>query len=203
MAINKNFVIKNGAEVNTKLLVADSVTQKVGIGTTVPTYSLHVFGPNEQPGSIGASVVNVTGVTTTNLLTVGAAATFSVGPVFIGVGQSTGTPLQPLQVGSATTVKGVYISGDTGIGATFPGAKLEVVPESTRIAGLFTGSTSNDMVRITQEGTGNALVVEDEANEDATSFVISGLGFLLVSAQTFLDISWILTEQNLQQKVLL
>lgn len=176
MAINKNFVIKNGAEVNTKLLVADSVTQKVGIGTTVPTYSLHVFGPNEQPGSIGASVVNVTGVTTTNLLTVGAAATFSVGPVFIGVGQSTGTPLQPLQVGSATTVKGVYISGDTGIGATFPGAKLEVVPESTRIAGLFTGSTSNDMVRITQEGTGNALVVEDEANEDATSFVISGLG---------------------------
>ena len=176
MAINKNFVIKNGAEVNTKLLVADSVTQKVGIGTTVPTYSLHVFGPNEQPGSIGASVVNVTGVTTTNLLTVGAAATFSVGPVFIGVGQSTGTPLQPLQVGSATTVKGVYISGDTGIGATFPGAKLEVVPESTRIAGLFTGSTSDDMVRITQTGSGNALVVEDEANEDATSFVISGLG---------------------------
>jgi len=176
MAINKNFVIKNGAEVNTKLLVADSVTQKVGIGTTVPTYSLHVFGPNEQPGSIGASVVNVTGVTTTNLLTVGAAATFSVGPVFIGVGQSTGTPLQPLQVGSATTVKGVYISGDTGIGATFPGAKLEVVPESTRIAGLFTGSTSDDMVRITQLGSGNALVVEDEANEDATSFVISGLG---------------------------
>ena len=32
------------------------------------------------------------------------------------------------------------------------------------------------MVRITQLGSGNALVVEDEANTDATSFVISGLG---------------------------
>ena len=103
MAINKNFVIKNGAEISTKLLVADASTQKVGIGTTVPTYSLHVYGPNEQPGSIGATVVNVTGVTTTTLLVVGAGATFSEGPVFIGVGQSTGTPLQPLQVGSATT----------------------------------------------------------------------------------------------------
>jgi len=176
MAINKNFVIKNGAEINTKLLVADADTQRVGVGTTVAGYTLHVFGTNEQPGGIGASVVNVTGVTTTVLLNVGAAATFSNGPVFIGVGESTGTPLQPLQVGSATTTQGIYVSGDVGIGETFPGAKLEVVPESTRIAGLFTGTTSDDMVRITQLGSGNALVVEDEANTDATSFVISGLG---------------------------
>ena len=34
MAINKNFVIKNGVEVNTNLLVGDSTLNKVGIGTT-------------------------------------------------------------------------------------------------------------------------------------------------------------------------
>ena len=176
MAINKNFVIKNGAEINTKLLVVDADTQRVGVGTTVAGYTLHVFGTNEQPGGIGASVVNVTGVTTTVLLNVSAAATFSNGPVFIGVGQSTGTPLQPLQVGSATTTKGIYVSGDVGIGETFPAAKLEVVPESTRIAGLFTGTTSDDMVRITQLGSGNALTIEDSANPDSTPVIVDASG---------------------------
>jgi hypothetical protein len=176
MAINKNFVIKNGAEINTKLIVADAATQKVGIGTTIPTYTLHVFGPNEQPGSIGATVLNVTGVTTTTLLNVGAAATFSNGPVLVGTGTSTGTSLQTIQVGSSTTERGVYISGDTGIGITLPGARLNVVPTSTQIAGLFSGTTSSDLVRLTQLGSGNALVVEDDVNPDATAFVISGLG---------------------------
>ena len=176
MAINKNFVIKNGAEINTKLLVVDADTQRVGVGTTVASYTLHVFGTNEQPGGIGASVVNVTGVTTTILLNVSAAATFSNGPVFIGVGQSTGIPLQPLQVGSATTTKGIYVSGDVGIGETFPAAKLEVVPESTRTAGLFTGTTSDDMVRITQLGSGNALTIEDSANPDSTPVIVDASG---------------------------
>ena len=35
MAVNKNFVVKNGLEVNTNLLVADLDTQTVGIGTTI------------------------------------------------------------------------------------------------------------------------------------------------------------------------
>ena len=42
MAINKNFVIKNGLEVNTNVLVAASDEQQVGVGTTRPYYKLHV-----------------------------------------------------------------------------------------------------------------------------------------------------------------
>jgi hypothetical protein len=38
-AINKNFVIKNGLEVDTNLIIADAYTNKVGIGTTVPQYT--------------------------------------------------------------------------------------------------------------------------------------------------------------------
>ena len=36
MAINKNFVIKNGVQVSTDLIIGDADTNKVGIGTTVP-----------------------------------------------------------------------------------------------------------------------------------------------------------------------
>jgi hypothetical protein len=44
MAINKNFVVKNGLEVADNLLFADGSKQKVGIGTTVPNYTLEVKG---------------------------------------------------------------------------------------------------------------------------------------------------------------
>ena len=61
MAINKNFVIKNGVEVNTSLIVGDATLNKVGVGTTVPGYTLHVGGSR---GGIGATDLTVTGVTT-------------------------------------------------------------------------------------------------------------------------------------------
>jgi len=67
-------------------------------------------------------------------------------------------------------------SGRLGIGTNNPGATLNVVPTSTDIAGLFSGTTSSDMVRITQLGSGNALVVEDETNPDATPFVVRADG---------------------------
>jgi len=36
MATNKNFVVKNGLEVNTQLLFADATNNKVGIASTQP-----------------------------------------------------------------------------------------------------------------------------------------------------------------------
>jgi len=175
MAINKNFVIKNGAEINTKLFVADANTQKIGIGTTTPSYDLHVFGAAGN-GGIGATFVNVTGITTTQALNVLGVSTFNTGPILVARGELTGTSSQSLQVGTATTVSGVYVSGNIGVGQTLPNAKLEVVPTASEIAGLFSGTTSADLVRITQLGSGNALVIEDSANPDVTSVVVSGLG---------------------------
>ncbi len=41
---------------------------------------------------------------------------------------------------------------------------------------VFQDTTTEPIVRITQTGTGNALVVEDSGNPDATPFVITGIG---------------------------
>jgi len=49
-------------------------------------------------------------------------------------------------------------------------------------ATIISGSSSSDMLRITQTGAGNALVVEDSANPDATPFVVNADGTVLVGA---------------------
>ena len=42
MAFNKSFVIKNGVQVSTDLIIGDADNNRVGIGTTIPFYDLHV-----------------------------------------------------------------------------------------------------------------------------------------------------------------
>ena len=122
MAINKNFVVKNGIEVNTNLIVADTDSNKVGIGTTIPAYTLHVF----QGTGIGASSVYVTGISTV-------AQEFNVGlggSIFTvlgnaegtaGIGQSvgvgTGEPAYLLDVRApvSTGQTALYVQGDVRI----------------------------------------------------------------------------------------
>ena len=58
MAVNKNFVIKNGIEVDTDLIFADSISNVVGIATTIPNHKFHVIG------GIGATELVVSGLST-------------------------------------------------------------------------------------------------------------------------------------------
>jgi hypothetical protein len=60
MAIQKNFVIKNGLEVNKNLIFADTDSGKVGIATTNSQYTLDVVG------GIGAIDSIITGISTVN-----------------------------------------------------------------------------------------------------------------------------------------
>jgi hypothetical protein len=68
-SVNKNFVVRNGLEVNTKLIYTDIDTQRVGIGITQPLASLHVIGnaiinpqlnvvSNINTGTLNATNVN-------------------------------------------------------------------------------------------------------------------------------------------------
>jgi hypothetical protein len=63
-AINKNFVVKKGLEVNSNLIVANSDTNRIGIGTTVPLYQLHLSS------GIGATYATISGYTTTSNLNI-------------------------------------------------------------------------------------------------------------------------------------
>ena len=111
MAVNKNFVVKNGLEVNTKLIRADATNNKVGIGTSVPNYELHVNG------GIGATDVHVSGMTTIlNELNVGLGGTvltvLGTGDQFVGI--NTASPQFRLDVRSpvSTGQTALYVYGD-------------------------------------------------------------------------------------------
>ena len=113
MAINKNFVVKNGIEVNTNLIVADTDSNKVGIGTTVPEYTLHVF----EGAGIGVTNITVTGIST------------NLDELNVGVGGTTFTAISNATLG---------IGGSVGVGTDAPGYLLEVhSPVSSGQTALF------------------------------------------------------------------
>ena len=171
------------------------VSDSVGIGTTNPEKLLHLSTSVATPliiqrttaGNSAIEYRNTTssmwagiptnasgwGVGPTENIGTGAQilVTRTGGELLVGRLTATGTSSQKLQVES-----GAYVSGNLGVGVTNPGATLNVVPTATSIAGLFSGTTSSDMVRITQLGSGNALVVEDSANPDSSPFVVTGIG---------------------------
>ena len=100
MAINKNFVIKNGLEVNTDLLVADFDSKAVGVATTGINNTLQV------KGGIGVTNLDVTGIATITNLSVTGVSTF--------VGLATFGP-----VGIADSI---FHDGDTNTAIRFPEA---------------------------------------------------------------------------------
>jgi len=111
VAINKNFVVKNGFEVSTNLVLANADTRKVGIGSTNPQRTLDVRG------GIGATDLYVTGVTTAlNQLHVGAGGTTLIG-IGGSVGIGTAVPAYLLDIRSpvSTGQTALYVYGDVKV----------------------------------------------------------------------------------------
>jgi len=104
MAIQKNFVVKNGLEVATALLIANSATQKVGIGTTNPTAKLEVSG--EIKATQGVYVSGI--ATAVNELNVG------VGGTTLAVTDSNGF----VGINSALPIYNVEVRKRAGAGLT-------------------------------------------------------------------------------------
>ena len=114
MAVNKNFVVKNGLEVNDNLIIADSTNKKVGIGSTIPDYTLEVVG------GIGATDIYASGiVTATSGLEVGAGGTVlaAKGVGLVGVGTTNPAYLLDIRSGSGATTGTtvLYVRGDATI----------------------------------------------------------------------------------------
>ena len=78
MAVNKNFVVKNGLEVDTNTLFVDSANNRVAIGTTVPTASLDVRGKILSDSQVESWVGKFVGIVTADAVGV-TTLTYSVG----------------------------------------------------------------------------------------------------------------------------
>ena len=129
--INKNFVVKNGLEVASNLIIADDTTKRVGIATTVSKYTLHVNG------GIGATDVFVTGIITSANLSVQGAVSFndfSANNANIAVLNASTLIYTPgigsfsqLNIGTGGTSLKVTDAGFVGIGTTNPNSALSII----------------------------------------------------------------------------
>jgi len=192
MAVNKNFVVKNGLEVNTNLLLADADNSRVGVGTSVPSFTLHVFG------GIGVTDVSVTGVTTLSQdLKVGSGGTGFVVTTdsATGAGQSvgirTGFPEYTLDVRGpvSTGATALYVQGDARITGdlfvddiTFDDANMQdlTVTDTLTVAGVTTLASGGGISTV-----GGQLYVASDISASgvvtATSFI--GLGQVGVASE--------------------
>ena len=179
MAVNKNFVVKNGLEVASNVILADATTKNVGIGSTQPEFTLEVSG------GIGATDVSVTGFTTlTQDLQVGTS-----GSVFyvsdsnnnVGVGTSVPNPIYTLDVRSpvSTGQTALYVYGDMRVTGdinlddiTLDDASIQnlTVTDTLHVTGLttFVGFTTFSDYIFVQDGLNVAGVIT------ATSFAGDG-----------------------------
>ena len=141
-------------EVNSDLLLADATNSRVGVGTSVPSYTLHVLG------GIGATDLRVTGVTTLSSdLKVGAGGTgfVVVTDASTGAGRSVGIrtdlPEFTLDVRGpvSTGTTALYVYGDTRITGdlfvddiTFDDATMQdlTVTDTLTVAGVTTLASS-------------------------------------------------------------
>ena len=115
MAVNKNFVVKNGLEVNTKLILADANINKVGIGSTAPRFELDVAG------GIGATDMYVLGISTVReIFNVGAggkvlsviAGAGGISTSKVGIGTSNPGFLLEVRSPVSTGQTALYVYGD-------------------------------------------------------------------------------------------
>ena len=200
MAVNKNFVVKNGLEVNTNLLLADADNSRVGVGTSVPSFTLHVFG------GIGVTDVSVTGVTTLSQdLKVGSGGTGFVVTTdsATGAGQSvgirTGFPEYTLDVRGpvSTGATALYVQGDARITGdlfvddiTFDDATMQdlTVTGGLNVTGVVTATSFNGLgqIGVGSEGTfiGTGVTMVDFKSSNATTTVDVTTGIATVTVTT-------------------
>ena len=115
MAVDKSFVVKNGLEVNSDLIVADASTKKVGIASTAPRSTLDVRG------GIAATDINITGVATIATLEA-AAGDVNLGNLSVtGFSTLGGVSVDQLKVTGFTTFADISYDEISGRNITLTG----------------------------------------------------------------------------------
>ena len=154
MAVNKNFVVKNGLEVATDVILANATTKNVGIGSTTPEFTLDVRG------GIGATDISISGFATVardlQVGTSGSVFYVSNSTNNVGVGTSVPNAAYTLDVRSpvSTGQTALYVYGDMRVTGdlnlddiTLDDASIQnlTVTDTLVVTGLSTFSSNVDI----------------------------------------------------------
>jgi hypothetical protein len=170
-----------GTKINTDLDSVDAIFAAAGNGTSVGLNvgsgkTITLAGTTKFAGSTsGTTTVQATAVAGTTTLTLPAATDTLVG-------KATTDTL------TNKTLTGAVMNGT--LGATTPSTVVATTISAsgtTTLSGnqiISVTDNSNAALRITQLGTGNALLVEDSTNPDSTPFVIDASGNVGIAVTT-------------------
>ena len=154
MAVNKNFVVKNGLEVATDVILANATTKNVGIGSTTPEFTLDVRG------GIGATDISISGFATVardlQVGTSGSVFYVSNSTNNVGVGTSVPNAAYTLDVRSSVSTgqTALYVYGDMRVTGdlnlddiTLDDASIQnlTVTDTLAVTGLSTFSSNVDI----------------------------------------------------------
>jgi hypothetical protein len=182
MAIDKDFVVKNGLQVNENLIFADSDSDKVGLGTTTPNRKLVVIGNAEISSdlAVGTTITAqrgaFTGIITANDgLDIGVGGTFvTVNKLDAKIGIGSTTPVYTLDlygpVSTGTTA--AYIYGDLEVTGNIKGTALSGQISAGGTVG-FTNVTVDNKLIANQAEVYTKFNIE-EVGSDTFRFLVAG-----------------------------
>ena len=148
MEVNKNFVVKNGLEVDTNTLFVDSANNRVAIGTTVPTAALDVRGKilsdsqvesfvGKFVGIVTAGAVGVTTMTTLDAVVTGFSTLGLANATSLNVTTGFST-VQSLTADDITVSIGATISKDLSVGSALTVTGATILSSDLNVGGATT-----------------------------------------------------------------
>ena len=148
MSVNKNFLVKNGLEVDTNTLFVDSANNRVAIGTTVPTAALDVRGKilsdsqvesfvGKFVGIVTAGAVGVTTMTTLDAVVTGFSTLGLANATSLNVTTGFST-VQSLTADDITVSIGATISKDLSVGSALTVTGATILSSDLNVGGATT-----------------------------------------------------------------
>ena len=190
MAVDKDFVVRNGIQVNENLIYADADSDKIGIGTTTPDKKLVIIGDSEVSKrlavgtTITAQRLVTTGVSTSNMgLEVGVGGTAFTSSTFtkkIGINSSipayTLDVIGPVSIGQTAE----YVYGDLTVTGNIKATSLAGQISAGGTVGFTNVTVTNTLLANSAELYTKFTV--EEFNSDTYRFIAGtgdpvGVGF--------------------------
>ena len=190
MAVDKDFVVRNGLQINENLIYADADSDKIGIGTTTPDKKLVIIGDTEVSKrlavgtTITAERLVTTGVSTSNIgLDVGVGGTvFTSSTLTKKIGINSAIPAYTLDVIGPVSIgqTAEYVYGDLTVTGNIKATSLAGQISAGGTVGFTNVTVTNTLLANSAELYTKFTV--EEFNSDTYRFIAGtgdpvGVGF--------------------------